>query len=644
VIWKTITGIISNKIYEHLEINHLIPDEQKGCIRNSNATKSQLIADKEIMDEAKTKKKNLSMCWIDFRKAYDMVPHKWIIETLKIYGVADNIITFITSSMQTWNVHLYHDKSHICNIPIRRGIFQGDSLSPLLFIITLFPLSHILRNSLSGYRKSNDPPKSINHLLYMDDIKLFARNAKELKLLISEVKRYSDQMKMSFGIEKCKIVHIKHGELDRTSDEGYKINHDEIIKTLRQDQDAYKYLGILELTQIKHTEMKTQIRTEYVKRIKNILSSELSGRNKIISINTLAVPVVRYSAGIIKWTRHEIQELDRKTRKLLTIHRGFAMRADVDRLYAKRKDGGRGLLSIEEIVKVEEMRMKHESHVREETSNKMEQTMRQKRKDEWVKKPMHGQYIRQLEDNIDQSLTFRWLIKGNMSIESEGLITAAQDQAIQTRAISCIYHLSQNDKCRLCGTAPETPLHILAECTKLAQTDYLERHNQVGKYIHWRLLQIHGINREEIKWHLHTPDRVVENNSVKILWDFNIYTDKIITARRPDIVVINKTLKTGLIIDINCPNDRNACRNEKGKIIKYTDLKIELERIWNIHFDVVPIVIGCLGAIPRSLTKFIKKIGLDTQEIDSLQHITLYSSCHILRRYVTQSAITQNDN
>ena len=63
---------------------------------------------------------------------------------------------------------------------IQRGIFQGDTLSPLLFIIAMMPLNHIFRKCRVGYKLSRFQEK-INHLMYMDDIKLFAKNEKELE-------------------------------------------------------------------------------------------------------------------------------------------------------------------------------------------------------------------------------------------------------------------------------------------------------------------------------------------------------------------------------------------------------------------------------------------------------------------------------
>ncbi|CAH3190022.1 unnamed protein product [Porites lobata] len=95
--------------------------------------------------------------------------------------------------------------------------------------------------------------------------------------------------------------------------------------------------------------MKEKIRKEYNRRVRLILRTELNGRNKIEAINSLAVPVVQYSIGIIDWKISELKTIDTKTRKLLNMHKMLHPRADVERLYIPRKDGGRGLIDVETV-------------------------------------------------------------------------------------------------------------------------------------------------------------------------------------------------------------------------------------------------------------------------------------------------------
>ena len=85
------------------------------------------------------------MAWIDYKKAYDMVPHSWLEKCLEIFKVAENVRHLIRNSMQSWNTSLIAGGKELGKINIRRGIFQGDSLSPLLFVLAMIPLSMVLR-------------------------------------------------------------------------------------------------------------------------------------------------------------------------------------------------------------------------------------------------------------------------------------------------------------------------------------------------------------------------------------------------------------------------------------------------------------------------------------------------------------------
>ena len=119
------------------------------------------------------------MAWVDYKKAYDMVPHLSIIATTGMVGFADNIIGLIKQGMNKWKTNLYADGKLLGSVPIRTGIFQGGSFSPLLFVIVLLPLTHILRETGMGYQLEKNGAK-VNQLFVMDDVKLYGRNDKEM--------------------------------------------------------------------------------------------------------------------------------------------------------------------------------------------------------------------------------------------------------------------------------------------------------------------------------------------------------------------------------------------------------------------------------------------------------------------------------
>ena len=121
-----------------------------------------------------------------------------------------------------------------------------------------------------------------------------------LETLIHAVRIYSQDIGMGFGIEKCAMLVMKSGK--RLMTDGMELpNHDK-IRTL-EENEPYKYLGILEADTIKQMEMKDKIRKEYTRRIRKLLETKLPSRNLIKGIDTWAVPLVRYSGPFLKWTR-----------------------------------------------------------------------------------------------------------------------------------------------------------------------------------------------------------------------------------------------------------------------------------------------------------------------------------------------------
>ena len=181
-----------------------------------------------------------------------MVPQSWILHCLKIYKIPDQIVQFIEKTMQNWRVELKAGRKSLAEVKIQRGIFHGEALSPLLFVIAMMPLNHILRNCTAGYKLSKSREK-INHLMYIDDVKLFAKNGKELETLIPTVRIYSQDIGMEFGIEKCVMLVIKSGKRHIT--EEVELPNQVVIGTLGE-KETYKYLGILEADTLKRQEMK----------------------------------------------------------------------------------------------------------------------------------------------------------------------------------------------------------------------------------------------------------------------------------------------------------------------------------------------------------------------------------------------------
>ena len=105
---------------------------------------------------------------------------------------------------------------------------------------------------------------------------------------------------------------------------------------------------------MKEHEMKIKVTAENKSRLRLILKSKLNGKNKLQTINTWVVALLRYGAGIINWKIDELKKMDKTTRKTLTMYGVLHPKSDIDQLYLKRKLGGRGLIRIEMCIRLEE--------------------------------------------------------------------------------------------------------------------------------------------------------------------------------------------------------------------------------------------------------------------------------------------------
>ena len=213
------------------------------------------------------------------------------------------------------------------------------------------------------------------------------------------------------------------------------------------EEDGYKCVGILEADGVKHEQIKDQIKKECIRRVRNILKPKLNEVNIILAISSRAVSIVRYGVGIISWTKMELEELDRRTRKLIAMYVVHRLKADVDKLYLQRFQGGRGLLGLEDCVQVEvhsiekhlstskEKILKEASRSRIMESNKCGRSKEEVHKEHQEKyegKPPHGQF-RKATEEVRSKRSWDWLKKGYLKKETGRTIVAAQCQALCTR-------------------------------------------------------------------------------------------------------------------------------------------------------------------------------------------------------------------
>ena len=293
---------------------------------------------------------------------------------------------------------------------------------------------------------------------------------------------------------------------------GIQIPDGEAIKSI--EADGYKYLGVLGLDKFMEAQMKSKFVKEYERRLRLVLKSKLSGRNKIMAMNTWAVALLRNLADTLKWSKAEIAAMDCNTCKLMTMYGAFHPKSDIHRLYLQREKGGRGLISCEECISAEEnslgwyvknsveplLQQVAKTNVIEtegcEAKENFKRKIREDLEKAWTDKRMYGQYKRNLEEEVDVVKTWWWLKKGDLKPETEALLCAAQEQALRINCVKFHIHRTvESPLCRLHGEKGEHVTHLISEYKKLAQKEFKRRHDNVTRIVHWKLCGLYHLKQ-----------------------------------------------------------------------------------------------------------------------------------------------------
>ena len=219
--------------------------------------------------------------------------------------------------------------------------------------------------------------------------------------------------------------------------------------------------------------------------------------------------------------------------------------------------------------------------------------------------------------------------------ETEGLITAAQDQVQNTRYYS--KHINKQgtkDRSIMCHTQTETVEHIISGCQTLAADQYLNRHNQVAAQLHLDICRHYGIKVEAKCWYQHKPEQVMENEKATILWNSPIITDRRVPCNKPDIVIQENKSDRCQIIDLAILSDYNIQKSTTEKMTKYVDLQTECRRMWNKKVEVIPVITGTTGIADKNMKKYVGRIP-GHYNIYSLQRSVILATAHILRKVLS---------
>ena len=329
-LYKLTTKCATRVMQLEVERRGLVAENQLGTVRMVQGAKEQVLLNLAVN---RANRNRLATAWIDVKKAFDSVDHAYLIRCVECASFPEWITRFLKRIVGLWQLDIMAGGEKVLEKKVNRGILQGDSLSPLLFILCMDPLSRRLNMQHPKVAVTTPYGNHVtNHLLYVDDLKLIAESDEVLSSMMEETKSFFG----SVGLEMNRGKSATNREVCASDAE------------LLEGTQSYKYLGIAEDgNSMPTTSMFGRIKDEVLRRAEALCKTRLNGRNMIRAINEYAISVINYHVGVLKLEPRDFQDLDQQIRMVL-VHNGIHLQpACKERLYLPRAEMGRGLHSVE---------------------------------------------------------------------------------------------------------------------------------------------------------------------------------------------------------------------------------------------------------------------------------------------------------
>ena len=331
--YKCITTVASDYLLNHLLQTGALPDAQRALRTRRRGTWDCLVMDSLVTMDAKLARKDLTVAWFDYKKAYDRVPHTVVDMTLRTVGAPTWLRNIVRKLSAGWGTKYEMRVGHRTNttnvVNYKRGLFQGDSLAPVLFVLAIAPISFAFEK-LGGYHLRSGV--KITHMFYMDDLKTFAATKAGAEQSLVMATRVSKAVGMEMGHSKCAVAHLRCGRPAIVH-----IDTGEIPR-LHADSDTYQYLGFPQVYGIAKGALKLKARKELLDSVKTIWASALNVRNKIRAYNWGPVGRLRYSMATGVWTKRDLTDLERSVRGIMREHRSWYYNQAVERFLLQREE------------------------------------------------------------------------------------------------------------------------------------------------------------------------------------------------------------------------------------------------------------------------------------------------------------------
>ena len=632
-VGKIFHQALADRFDTFIKDNNLIDTSfQKAFLKGKNGCIEHNQVIHEVIRDAKHRKRTVHMTWFDLEDAFGSVPHDLIHLTLsrnKFPPAIRQYILNLYSSLKGTVVTKSWQSRTFC---FKKGIFQGDPLSPLIFILCFNPLIQELENNLDhGYDLNG---KKFITAPFADDFCLISNNRKTHQRLIKRISELSKSMGLKLKPSKCRSLSIVSGKA--TSIE-YSLDESN-IPTL--EKEPHKFLGSLLTFDNKEADVFEYLKNMIADGLSNIDKALVRPEFKLRMYSDYFLPSLRFHLTVNDIYATHLKELDALSDRYLKkwcglprpgtlafVHMAEGLNIkSVSTLYQEchtsayissrtKADSNVNHCLDTQLSRESEWSRKisqivqSENILNEVNESIPEANLKQKQKkakdilqnnvsEDWnshVKSlVVQGRF---LELMAAEERNFDWKsVVYNLPHRISKFVINSVSDTLNTKANLVRWGKSMNSKCTACGNH-ETLHHILNNCTKfLDQGRYTWRHNNVLKFIY-----------DHLKTSVKEGGELYCDLEGEKGWHSTVPIECTVTNLIPDICVFFKDTKKLTVIELSVPFELNIKNAHTIKTNKYSPLISDIRQN-GIEVDLIALEIGSRGYIDDSNMKNLKEI------------------------------------
>jgi predicted transcriptional regulator len=638
LICRTYWGIIDKKLREVISFS----PRQKGFVHETGCFKNVHILN-EIIKAAKVRD-GLVVVQLDITKAFDTVPHRAIEAALSYHGVPKFIRDSIMNSYKSLKTIIEHSGSQT-EVLLRRGVKQGDPLSPFIFNAIMDPLLEQLEE-MKGYKI--DDRRSISALAFADDLILIATTKEKAQDLLHHTETYLNKLGMCIAAEKCASFQI-----NRTKDAWYIANPD--LQLVRGDKipsstadSSLCYLGgnISPWYGLHHNELVDQL----LATLDGCRKAQLKPHQKLLLTCTHILPHFLHKSVLATPPMTTIRAMDQAIRNHIKSILHLPMCTPNGLLYCSKRDGGLGVPKLEVLASTTALKqgitllntldptilaLLHETKLEQRLQGiarairltwpvlnfkSIDAYKKRQKVDEinkWAQLKSKGKAVTSFKDD---RIGNAWLYKPSLLKPSRFVTALRMRSATTSDKVTMSKVVPQtNLKCRKCKLCNETLAHILGQCI-YTKTQRIRRHDEIRDFVSKRMAN------------LKEKSQIIEEALIPTPTGNNL---------KPDLVVVNRGRVH--VVDVTVRHEDAGYLEEgyRSKVEKYTPLLESLASQLRVEKGLIlPIVVGTRGGMPKSTVDSLREIGItDRGSYITISLLAIRHSIEIYHTFMDYNAL-----